>query len=67
VITVLAAIACVLVPQSWFWIPYFVLTANATGSIGDIYVSLLLTRMPKDALVFDNGASMQIYSREDTP
>jgi hypothetical protein len=64
VLTALLIPVCALVPQSWFWVPYFALVANAGGAVGDIYISLLLTRMPKDILAVDSGAAMQIYSRQ---
>jgi len=66
VITVVLAVVCALVPGSWFWVVYFALVINAVGSVGDIYISLLLTRMPKDVLVVDSGTAMQIYSQEES-
>lgn len=67
VLTILFSIACVLVPQSWFWIPYFALTSNVAGCAGDVYVCLfVLPRVPNDALVLDSGVAMEIYSREST-
>ncbi|MCL2531634.1 MAG: DUF3267 domain-containing protein [Oscillospiraceae bacterium] len=65
VLTILFGVVCVLVPQSWFWIPYFALAANVAGCAGDVYVCLfVLPRLPKDALVLDSGVAMQIFSRE---
>ena len=64
VLTALLALVCVLTPQSWFWVPYFVLIMNACGCTGDIYVAFLLTRIPKDALMIDSGVAMQIFSKQ---
>ncbi|MCL2445453.1 MAG: DUF3267 domain-containing protein [Oscillospiraceae bacterium] len=65
VLTILFGIACMFVPPSWFWIPYFALASNVAGCAGDVYVCLfVLPRMPKDALVLDSGTAMQIFSRE---
>jgi len=63
-ITALCAALCALAPQTWFWVPYYVLAMNAAGCTGDIYVAWLLLRMPKDVLVIDSGTVMQIYSRQ---
>jgi len=64
-ITALCAALCALVPQAWFWVPYFAFVMNACGCAGDVYISMLLLRMPKDILVVDSGVAMQIYSTQE--
>lgn len=44
-----------------FWGVYFIQIGNLSGSAGDLYMMLLLCRMPKDLLVQDTGVSMAIY------
>lgn len=51
-----------LVPVSWFWVVYFIQTGNLAGAAGDIYVTCLFARMPKDILVRDSGVSMTVYA-----
>ena len=60
----LLAPVCALVPQSWFWIPYFALVLNASGAVGDMYIAFLLLRMPKDVLAIDSGVAMQFFSKQ---
>lgn len=57
---VLAAI-CFFVPTQLFWGVYLIQAINISGAAGDIYVSFLLCRMPKELLVYDFGASMFFY------
>lgn len=57
------AIINVVVPESWFWIIYFVQAGNISGAAGDIYVVNLIRKMPRDILVQDSGVSMTIYSK----
>ena len=65
VITALCAALCALVPPDWFWVPYFAFVMNACGCAGDVYISLLLLRMPKGILVVDSGVAMQIYAKQE--
>ncbi|MDR1464798.1 MAG: DUF3267 domain-containing protein [Oscillospiraceae bacterium] len=55
---------CFLVPRGWFWLPYFVMAANISGSVGDIGVVWMLLRAPRDVLVIDRGTAMEFYSAE---
>ncbi|ASJ16559.1 membrane-associated metallopeptidase [Thermococcus chitonophagus] len=49
--------------NSFFWAFIFVL--NTAGSVGDIIVALTLMKMPKDALIWDEGTVM--VSTHDFP
>lgn len=51
-----------LVPDSWFWLVYLIQVINISGASGDLYVTYRLARMPKDLLVQDSGAAMEIYT-----
>ena len=60
---VLAAINA-FVPESWFWVVYFIQISNISGAAGDMYVTLKFSKMPKDILITDNGVGMKVYSKE---
>lgn len=50
-----------LVPDRWFWTVYLIQVINISGASGDLYVTYRLTRMSKEILVQDHGASMEVY------
>lgn len=52
------------VPTSWFWVVYLVQIANISGAVGDLFVTVKFSRMPKDILVQDSGIGMTVYSKE---
>lgn len=58
---VLAAIN-LFVPEVWFWPVYLIQVVNISGAIGDLYVTYLMSKMPEDILVQDNGADMSVLS-----
>ncbi|MCL1792054.1 MAG: DUF3267 domain-containing protein [Peptococcaceae bacterium] len=47
----------------WFWFFYILQTLNIAGSVGDLYLIGLMTRMPADVLTHDKGIDMIIYSK----
>lgn len=53
-----------IVPQSYFWVIYFVQMGNIAGAAGDFYVIYLMSKMPDDTLTQDTGESMTMYSRQ---
>lgn len=53
------------VPDSWFWVVYFIQVCNVSGAVGDFYVTIKFTGLPKDILVNDSGTSMRVYSAEE--
>jgi cation transport ATPase len=53
-----------IVPQSYFWIIYFVQIGNLTGAVGDLYVTYLMSKMPDDTLIQDTGVSMTMHSKQ---
>ena len=50
-----------LVPGRWFWTVYLVQVCNFSGATGDLYVTWGVSRMSKEILVRDHGASMDFY------
>jgi hypothetical protein len=64
-ITVLGLISLLFAPASWISPLMLLITLNASGAIGDLYVFFLLLRMPGDVLVRDFGEQMEIYSRTE--
>ena len=53
-----------IVPQSYFWVIYFVQMGNLAGAAGDFYVTYLMSKMPDDTLTQDTGVSMTMYSKQ---
>lgn len=54
----------ILLPQ-YFWAVYFIQAINIGGAAGDYYVTyILLSKMPKDVLVNDDGLSMRFYTKK---
>lgn len=63
---VIFAIICpFLVGTPWFWVVYFWQVQNIAGAMGDIIVSILFLRKPKNAYIKDEGASMQMFAPKD--
>lgn len=60
---ILGIINC-LVPESWFWVIYFIQIFNISGAAGDLYVTAKFSKLPKDILVHDCGVGMTVYSAE---
>ncbi|MCI2113311.1 MAG: DUF3267 domain-containing protein [Ruminococcus sp.] len=58
---VLAAVCC-FVPESWFWVVYFIQIMNLSGAAGDLYVTCKFSKFPKDILIKDTGLEMKVYS-----
>lgn len=58
------ALICAIVPESWFWVVYFVQITNVSGAAGDFYVTAKLLRFPGDVRISDNGLGMRVYSAE---
>ena len=54
----------IFLPESWFWVVYFVQIINLSGAAGDIYIAGLMSRLPADILIYDEGVAMNIYARE---
>lgn len=61
---VLLTIINVIVPYDWFWFVYFIQMTNISGAAGDLYVSLLVRKLPADVMIHDIGVSMTIYSKQ---
>lgn len=60
------AVACLLVPEEWFWVVYIIEIVNISGAAGDIYVTAKFSRLPADILVRDYGVGMKVYSAGKT-
>ncbi len=57
------AVACLLVPLSWFWVVYIIQVTNLSGAAGDFFVTAKFSKMPNDILIRDVGVGMSVYSR----
>lgn len=49
--------------SQWFWFFYLLQIFNVSGATGDLYVTLIMSKMSKDVLTRDTGISMSIYSK----
>ena len=50
------------VPAGYFWCLYAIQIFNISGAVGDLYVTWLVMRMPRDILIFDEGVSMKFFA-----
>ncbi|WP_442913693.1 DUF3267 domain-containing protein [Lacrimispora sp.] len=53
-----------IVPQSYFWVIYFVQMGNLAGAASDFYVNYLMSKMHDETLTQDAGVSMSMYSKQ---
>ena len=53
---------CTAAPPSFFWPCYLIQITNLSGAAGDLYVCLLLRKLPGDLLIQDSGVAMQFFS-----
>ena len=60
---VLGIIGFFTVDTKWFWVFYLVQCMNISGAAGDIYVTFLFSKLPKDILVNDTGIVMTVYTK----
>ena len=55
------ALLAALLPAEWYWAVQLIQLINLSGAAGDLYVTWLLCRMPKDILIQDAGVAMQVF------
>lgn len=60
-ITIIGLLMIVVAPPSWLAAVWFVLTMNASGSVGDLLVAGWLLRQPQTCLARDCGDSISLY------
>jgi len=53
----------IFISMKFFWLIYILQVANLSGAAGDIYMMILLSRLPADILVKDEGIKIVMYSR----
>ena len=58
-------VVCAWVDIQWFWGIYYIQIANLSGAAGDLYVTYVCSRLPKDILIQDSGVAMVVYHRTD--
>lgn len=62
-ISLLGVTALLIVPVNWILPILLLITMNAAGAVGDLYVFFLLVSMSGEVLVQDFGERMEIYAR----
>ena len=61
VLGIILGIVNVLVPESWFWVVYFIQIGNLSGAAGDLYVTARFRKHPETVLIQDSGVAMSVY------
>lgn len=59
---VVLAVLAALLPVGCYWTVQLIQLMNISGAAGDLYVTWLFLRMPKDIWVIDAGINMQVYA-----
>ena len=54
----------IIAPAEWFWFVYILQMINLSGSMGDVYISGIVLRLPPDTLAYDAGTQMRFYSKQ---
>lgn len=65
VLGIVLAVINVLVPESWFWVVYFIQIGNLSGAAGDLYVTARFRKHPETVLIQDSGVAMSVYIPQD--
>lgn len=65
VLGVVLAVINALVPESWFWVVYFIQIGNLSGAAGDLYVTARFRKHPETVLIQDSGVAMSVYIPQD--
>ena len=58
---IFAAICPFIYNTPWFWVVYFWQVQNLSGAMGDVIVSLMLLKKPKNSYIQDEGTCMRVY------
>jgi hypothetical protein len=61
IITAAGLLMMLLVPVDWLLAIWFVLTMNAAGAVGDLYIALRLAVSPESTLIQDRGDAITWY------
>jgi hypothetical protein len=59
-------IVALMLDSIWFWLFWFLEAGNASGAAGDLYVFSVISKLPENILVQDDGISMRIYAPAGT-
>jgi len=65
VLGIVLAVINALVPESWFWVVYFIQIGNLSGAAGDLYVTARFRKHPETVLIQDSGVAMSVYVPEN--
>ena len=60
---VVIGIVNMLVPTGWFWVIYVIQIINLSGAVGDIYVTYMVLKLPKESLFKDDGLDITVYAK----
>lgn len=62
ILGIILTVLCVAAPGEWQWPIFIIQVLNLSSAAGDIYIFAILSRMPKNLLVRDNGVTISVYS-----
>jgi hypothetical protein len=60
-ISVIGAITMWIIPSAWLWAWVYMLTVNAGGAAGDVYIAIRILFEPGEILVRDLGDGFEVY------
>ncbi|MGN1194760.1 MAG: DUF3267 domain-containing protein [Acutalibacteraceae bacterium] len=61
ILGIVLTVLCIVAPDEWQWTIYIIQVLNLSSAAGDIYIFAILSRMPKNLLVRDNGVTISVY------
>ena len=62
ILGIVIAVINAFVSDEWFWVVYLIQISNFSGAVGDYFVVLKFSKMPRDILIQDSGVSMKVFS-----
>lgn len=61
---IVLAVVNLVVSVEWFWVIYLIQIINLSGAAGDLYVTVVFSRLPGDILIQDSGVGMKVFSKK---
>ena len=62
ILGVILTVLCIAAPLQWQWTIYIIQVLNFSSAAGDIFIFSILSRMPKNILIRDNGVKINVYA-----
>ena len=62
ILGLILTVLCVVAAPQWQWPIYIIQVLNLSSAAGDIFIFSILSRMPKNVLIRDNGVKINVYA-----